>query len=451
MQSLSLLPYQEKAKQFILDNKKCALFLDMGLGKTAIVLSALKHIYSSVLDTSRTLIVGPKRVIEHTWPNELAKWTDFRHFNYSLIIGNIAQRLAAAEKDAHLYLISRDNLEWLTLKTSFNYDMLVIDELSSFKNPQSKRFKSIKFKSHRFKRVVGMTGTPAPNGLLDLWSQVFLLDQGERLGKTITQYRQHYFYAYSYGGFPTYEPKTTAQQQITDKLSDITISMTAKDYLDLPDMIYQEHKLPMEPLVSSQYNRLRKDLMLTIPENEPITAVNAAVLCGKLLQFCGGNIYTVTDNPANADRAVAPVHTMKLDYLDQLIEEANGQPVLVYYAYKHEFKAIKKKYSDAVDIKSEGAIDAWNRGQIRILLAHPASAGHGLNLQQGGHIIIWYNLIYDLELYQQANKRLHRMGQPHPVMVHHITIESAIDSQILNTTLQKKGKLQDAVIASLGL
>jgi SNF2 family DNA or RNA helicase len=431
-----------KARQFVIDNPRCALFLDMGLGKTATVLSAILHLLTETTELQSILIVGPKRVVEQTWPDELEKWEQFAPLQYSVIAGTPAQRQAAIKRSAHIYLVSRDNLAWLMLQPHPQYDMLVLDELSSFKNSQSKRFKALKFKAKAFRRVVGLTGTPAPNGLMDLWSQIYLLDGGKRLGPNISTYRATYFNSFSYGAFPEYTPRPEAQRIITESISDICISMTAKDYLDLPDLIPIEHKIHPTTIVEGLYSRLKKDLVLSI-QDSTITAVNAAVLAGKLLQFCGGTVYA-------EDKTPTQIHELKLDALEEIIEAQLGASTLVYYAYQTERDAILQRFGKKVtEVRSEGSIEKWNNHDVPILLAHPASAGHGLNLQHGGNTIVWYNLTYDLELYLQANKRLHRMGQTKPVTIHHLTLNNCIDSQILNTVLKQKGRLQDALTEAL--
>jgi hypothetical protein len=441
---LNLLPYQQKAYDYVLSKPSCGLFLDMGLGKTAVVLSAIANLLADDPSTGRILIVGPKRVIEQTWPDELAKWSDFQHIKYSVIAGSAKQRKEAAiRKDVHLHLVSRDNLAWLIKEGLFHFGTVVIDELSSFKNPTSQRFKALKAVLPRVSRVIGMTGTPAPKGLQDLWSQVYLLDSGFRLGKTISAYRQKYFDMSLWGSFPEYKPKTGAQDQIMESIKDICMSMTQEDYLRLPDLVPVQHVLKVPSDLQKTYKDFKEEMVLTLQkEGEYITASNAGVLAGKLLQFCGGNIY-------GEEREVYNMHTVKIDALEQLYEEANGNPLLVYYAYVHEKNQIMSRFPEAIDIKSPGAIDKWNAGEVPMMVAHPASAGHGLNLQHGGNTVVWYNMTYDLELYQQACKRLHRMGQTKPVILHHLLMEGGIDYYVLNEVLTRKASLAATIAKEL--
>jgi SNF2 family DNA or RNA helicase len=415
----------------------------MGLGKTAVVLSALTHIIGDEPRTPSILIVAPKRVAEDTWPGELRKWDNFCSLSYSLIAGTASRRGLAARTPADLHIVSRDNLDWLLTTIELQYDVIVIDELSSFKNPSSKRFKALKkyLTLNPSTRVIGMTGTPVPNGLIDLWSQIYLLDRGQRLGKTMTAYKDNYFSMSLYGGFPQYDLRPGAERTITDKVSDICMSMSQKDYLELPPVNALQRLITPPEAISILYKELRREMALSI-ENEPITAVNAAALANKLLQFNGGSIY-------NEEGEDVHIHDLKLDALEDLIEEANGEPVLVYYTFKSEARRIKERFKYAVDIKDKGAIEKWNTGRLRLLMGHPASAGHGLNLQAGGRIMVWFNMTYDLELYQQANKRLHRMGQSKPVMIYHILTADGIDSHIYNNVLSGKAKLSDTVVNML--
>jgi SNF2 family DNA or RNA helicase len=415
----------------------------MGLGKTAVTLKAIQHLLTETAAYSSCLIVGPKRVIEQTWPDELRKWDDFSALTFSVITGTQAQRLKAAKTLSHIHLISRDNLAWLIESGLFDYDLVILDELSSFKNPSSIRFKRLKSKLHATKKVIGLTGTPVANGMEGLWSQIYCLDSGARLFRTITPFRENFFTKDTWSTFPSFKLRPGAYNAILAQISDICLSMKQEDYLSLPDMIPIEHALPVPAPLRTQYDQFKRDQVLQLTDTpETLTAMTAGALANKLLQFCGGRVY-------NEDHVPVTLHQMKLDALQDLIEQANGQPVLIYYSFLHERDAILKLYPTAKLITDPGVIDDWNKGQIPILLAHPASAGHGLNLQEGGHIIIWYNLTYDLELYQQANKRLHRMGQQHPVLIHHITCKGLLDSTILNHVLKEKSSLQSALMTDL--
>jgi SNF2 family DNA or RNA helicase len=438
---LNLLPYQQKAYEFILSNNNVGLFLDMGLGKTATVLKAIQYYMTETPDFRKALIIGPKRVVETTWPDEIKKWDCFCSTPYSLISGTASERAQAALNDESLHLISRDNLTWLVehLDGTWDYDLLVIDELSSFKNPSSQRFKCLKPIAPRIKKVIGMTGTPAPNGMMDLWSQVYLLDFGLSLGRNITAFRNNYFMRKP-TPFPAYDQRPGAEDEILNKIKPFCLSMAQRDYLQLPELTEHEIVVPLKPEIKEQYRKLQKDMIID-QDGKQIVALTAGVLAGKLLQFCGGFLY-------DSEQEVHPVSQAKLEAMDQLVEEANGKPVLVYYAYKAEFEMLKQRYPQAVDIKAAGAISDWNDGKIQILLAHPASAGHGLNLQHGGSTVIWYNLTYDLELYMQANKRLHRMGQKQTVSIYHLTT-GLLDSTILNKVLKGKAQLQNIVMEEL--
>lgn len=437
--------YQEYAENFILDNPGAGLLLDMGMGKTATTLSAVEKLIRDRFELCRVLVIAPLKPAVETWPAELTKWTHLEGLEYSLVIGNEKERIAALGKDADIYIINRENVVWLVnyYKKKWPFEMVVIDELSSFKSSKSQRFRALKRVRPMIKRVVGLTGTPSPNGLLDLWAQAYLIDQGEALGKTITGYREKYFMPDKRNATTifSWKPKPGAEEEIYDRLKSCCISMDSAEYLDLPERLYINHEVELPDEAKEQYKQLQRDMLLPFADGD-IDAGSAGILANKLLQFCGGCVY-------DENRGVKEFHTEKLDKLEQLIEEANGQPVLVFYAYQHERDRILQRFSDAVEIKEPDAVKRWNARKIPILLAHPASAGHGLNLQEGGHIAVWYNWTHNLEWYQQANKRLHRPGQKEVVLIHHIGVRGGLDMQVLNNVLAEKADSQEFLIQAL--
>lgn len=349
------------------------------------------------------------------------------------------------EKDADIYIVNRKNVVWLVnfYKKKWPFDMVVIDELSSFKSPKAQRFRALKRVRAMIKRIVGLTGTPAPNGLLDLWAQLYLIDGGEALGKTVTGYREKWFVPDKRNATTifSWKPKQNAEKEIYDRLKSCCISMDSAEYLKLPKRLFIRHEVELPAEVKEQYKQLERDMLLPFADGD-IDAGSAGILVNKLLQLCGGCIY-------DENGGVKEFHSVKLDKLEQLIEEANGRPVLVFYAYRHERERIMAKFPEAVDIKEENAVTRWNAGEIPILLAHPASAGHGLNLQQGGHIAVWYNWTHNLELYQQANKRLHWPDQKETVLIHHIGIKGGLDMQVMDNVLAEKTSVQEYLIQAL--
>ncbi len=437
--------YQEYAEKFIIEHPGAGLLLDMGMGKTATTLSAAEKLLRDYFEVRKILVIAPLKPAVETWPAELEKWDNLKGLAYSLVIGSEKERTAALSVDADFYIINRDNVVWLVnyYKKHWPFDMLIIDELSSFKSSKSQRFRALRKVRPLIKRVVGLTGTPSPNGLLDLWSQVYLIDGGEALGKTVTGYREKYFVPDKRNAMTVFswKPKESAKEEIYEKLKPCCISMDSAEYLDLPERLFINHEAELPEEVKEQYKQLERDMLLPFADGD-IDAGSAGILVNKLLQLCGGCVY-------DENRSVKEFHTVKLDMLEQLIEEANGQSVLVFYAYKHELEKIRERFPEAVDIKEDGAVKRWNAGEIPILLAHPASAGHGLNLQAGGHIVIWYNWTHNLEWYQQANKRLHRPGQKHIVLIHHICIKDGIDTQVLNNVLAEKANAQEYLIQAL--
>ena len=377
--------YQIYSTNFILNNLIAAIFLECGLGKSVISLTAINDLMLDYFDVSRTLVIAPLRVASATWPNEIKKWDHLKHLNYSVVIGSEKERLAALRKPAHIYLINRENVDWLITKSgvSWFFDMVVIDELSSFKSYQAKRFKSLLKVRPKIKRIVGLTGTPSSNGLMDLWAEFRLLDMGERLGRYITYYRQNFFVPDKRNQqmIFSYKPKDGAEKKIYSLISDIAISMKSKDFLKMPECVMNEVIVTLSDKEQKLYDSLKQDMVLSFEENE-IDAINAAALSNKLLQMSNGAVY-------NDDKESLHIHDRKLDALEDLIEGANGKPVLVAYWFKHDLEKIKDRF-DVREIKSAKDISDWNEGRIPVALIHPASAGHGLNLQAGGSTLIWF-------------------------------------------------------------
>lgn len=431
--------YQEKSINWILNHKRCGLLLDMGLGKTICTLVAIEDLIYNRMDIQKVLIVAPIRVAQSTWSGEIEKWQNISHLRYSIAVGSPRQRIEALNRDADIYIINRENVVWLIENHKWDFDMCVIDELSSFKNNQAKRFKALRKYIGRCRRVVGLTGTPVPNGLMDLWPQIYLLDQGERLGKTISQYRQRYFKPGRSNGYVVYDyvPLPDADKEIYDRIEDICISMKKEDYLDMPDKIFNNVEVELDTRAFEYYRRLEKDAIIELSENDAVLAANAASTCSKLQQIANGAVYT-------EEHAVVKVHDSKLDALEDLIESANGQSVIVFYQFKHDQARIQERF-ETRELKNDQNVKDWNDGNIPILLAHPASIGHGLNLQHGGHIIIWFGLTWSLELYMQANDRLYRQGQDKAVLIYHIIAKGTVDQRIVKA-LENKERGQEALM-----
>jgi len=435
--------YQTYATNFILEHPVAAVLLEMGLGKSVITLTAIYELMLNRFEIEKVLVIAPLRVARDTWPAEIEKWEHLTGLTYSVAIGTEAERLAALRSPAHLYLINRENVDWLITKSGipFDFDMVVIDELSSFKSHASKRFKSLLKVRPTVKRMVGLTGTPSSNGLMDLWAEFRVLDMGQRLGRYITHYRNNFFVPDKRNQqmIFSYKPRAGAEDAIYRLISDITISMKSTDFLKMPECIINEVPVALSEKEWSAYQALKEDMVVDLKDEE-IDAVNAAVLSGKLLQMANGAVY-------NEEKDIIHIHDRKLDALEDLIEGANGKPVLVAYWYNHDLQRIKERFS-VREIKTSQDIKDWNNSDIPVAVIHPASAGHGLNIQFGGSTIIWFGLTWSLELYQQTNARLWRQGQKSTVVIHHIIAKDTIDEDVMKA-LRKKEKIQSALIDSV--
>jgi len=438
--------YQEYAIDIIIKYPAAGLFLDMGMGKTVCTLTAASELLHNYFDVVKILVIAPLRVAEDTWSTEAEKWGHLKYLRISKVLGSERERMAALNQRADIYVINRENVEWLVelYGKLWPFDMVVIDELSSFKNHQAKRFKALRKVRPVVKRIVGLTGTPAPNGLVDLWAQVYLLDRGERLGKNITGYRNRYFEPDKRNQTTifSYRPKEGAEESIYEKLSDICVSMSAEDWLDLPERIDNTVNVKMSKAEMGKYEQMEREMLLPFA-NGDVVADTAAVLSNKLLQLANGAVY-------DENRGVQEIHKAKLLALGDLVESANGKSVLVFYNYKHDVERIKKHLEKLKPraLETSKDIKDWNSGKIQVLLAHPASAGHGLNLQTGGNIIVWFGLTWSLEFYQQANARLDRQGQTESVIVHHLVVENTIDEDVMRV-LSGKAEGQNALLEAV--
>ena len=442
--------YQRYATDFILAHPEAAILLDMGLGKSVISLTAIWELCLNRFEIGRVLVIAPLRVARDTWPAEIQKWDHLRGLTYSVVVGTEKERRAALMRSASVFILNRENVQWLVEDSGipFAFDMIVIDELSSFKSWQAKRFKSLLKVRPDVKRIVGLTGTPSSNGLMDLWAEFRILDLGKRLGRFITHYRDAFFLPDKRNQQQvfTYKPRPGAEEEIYRRISDMTISMRATDHLKMPERVENRVVVRMDDREREIYDRMKADLIVQIKGQE-IDAVNAASLSGKLCQMANGASYT-------EDHSVVQIHDQKLDALEDLIEGANGKPLLVAYWFKHDLARIQKRFPQAREIRTSKDITDWNAGDIPVALIHPASAGHGLNLQAGGNTLVWFGLTWSLELYQQTNARLWRQGQTAgTVIIHHIITEDTIDERIMDA-LERKDKTQsaliDAVKAQLG-
>lgn len=439
--------YQTYCIRRIVTDNAVGLLLDMGLGKTVITLTAVNELKYNRFLTNRCLVIAPKKVAEATWSTEAAKWDHLRHLRISKILGTEQQRLRAANTPADVYIINRENVPWLVdhYRNDWKFDMVVIDELSSFKSHRSKRFKSLTWVRPHIGKIVGLTGTPAPNGVIDLWSQIYLLDGGARLGRSVTAFRQEFFDHNTHGGhFSTFEEKDGAASKVFDRISDICVSMKAEDYIQLPERSDIVVPVELDFRARKLYDKFEKDMFLQIDENS-LDAGTAAVLTNKLLQLAGGSVY-------DSDGKCVDVHDCKLEAFAELLEAAQGKPVLVFYSFKHELDRLKKLCEKlrlkTGELKTEADISLWNSGGLNVLLAHPASAAYGLNLQSGGSHIIWYGLNWSLELYQQANARLYRQGQRDRVIIHHLVVQNSVDELVVKA-LQNKDGVQNDLLEAL--
>lgn len=445
--------YQRYATEYIESHPEAAVFLDMGLGKTSITLTALNNLLFDYFDVHRILVVAPLRVARNTWSDEIEKWEHLHNLTFAIAVGTEKERLEALRKQADITMINRENLQWLIEKSGqpFEFDMIVIDELSSFKNHQAKRFKSLMKVRPKVKRIVGLTGTPSSNGLMDLFAEFKILDMGMRLGRFIGQYRNTYFKPDKVNGpiVYSYKPLPGAEDAIYEKISDITISMKAADHLKMPELVNTKYMVHLSEKEKKKYDDMKAELVLALPEGE-ITAANAASLSGKLSQMANGAVYA-------DDESILPIHDRKLDALEDIIESANGKSVLIAYWFKHDLMRIKQRLTEKKipfqKLDSDASMKKWNRGELPVALIHPASAGHGLNLQSGGSTIVWFGITWSLELYQQTVARLYRQGQTSgTVTVIHILTEGTVDEKIMKALADKdstQSALIDAVKAEL--
>jgi SNF2 family DNA or RNA helicase len=440
--------YQRYCINRVLSTPALGLLLDMGLGKTVITLTAVMDLKYNRFAINKVLVIAPKKVAESTWAREAEKWDHLQLLRISTVIGSAAKRIRALNSPADIYVINRENIPWLVdyYRNAWPFDMVIVDEFSSFKNHKAKRFKALSWVRPHIKRIIGLTGTPAPNGLLDLWAQVFLLDGGERLGKNITGFRERYFEPdqRNRDRVFTYAPKTGGEEAIENLIGDICVSMKAEDYLELPDIMHNTIPVVLDSKAEKAYKKLETEMLLQVDEST-IDAGSAAVLTNKLLQLCNGAVY-------DEERNIVNIHDCKLEAFMELVEGLNGKPALVFYNFQHDKERIKKALAKTSlrvrELKTPQDETDWNNREIDILLAHPASAAYGLNLQRGGNHVIWFGLNWSLELYQQANKRLHRQGQTEKVIIHHLTVEGGVDEDVV-AALESKTSTQDQLMFAL--
>ena len=437
-------PHQEAGIDWIINHPASALLWGMGTGKTVTTLTGIDRILFDLLEEGPVLVIAPKRVAENTWSKECQKWEHLHHLNVSKVIGTEKQRLEALEKRADIYVVNRENVVWLTEKCgkAWPFPIVVIDELSSFKSAQAKRWKALRRVRGRIKRIIGLTGTPRPNGVEDLWPELYLLDQGERLGRTLTAFRAKYLIPDKRNGNVVYSylPRDGAEAEIYDRISDICMSIRKEDVLSLPGQIYEDIELIPPPSLLKQYKKFEREKVLEcLDGNGEIMAGTEAALLGKLTQFAGGSIYDM-------DSKAHHIHDVKLDALEELVEQAGGDPVLVLYGYKHEAERIRARIP-CRSLDTPDDLDAWNRGEISVALAHPASMAHGINMQYGGHITIWYTLTFSCELYQQANERMNRPGQKNVCRVYHLILKGSVDEKILAALARKESGQRGAIEA----
>lgn len=445
MSELKLHKYQQHCVDKILELDNVGLFLDMGLGKTLITLTSINALKYDQFKINKVLVIAPKKVAEATWQNEVKKWPNLRHLRVSTVLGTEKQRIKALNTPADIYIINRDNVVWLVdlYQNNWPFDMVVCDEFSSFKSHKSKRFKALKAVRPHIKKLVGLTGTPSPNGLLDLWSQIYLLDGGERLGRSYYGFRANYFKS-DYMGH-NFDPLKDTESTVTQKISDICISMKAEDYLDLPPVTDNIIPVKLTPKAEKAYKTMERDMVLAIPDAEDIDATSAAALSNKLLQLANGAVY-------DGEHNYHEIHDCKIDAFMELLEQLNGKHALVFYNYKHDLarlqEVLKKTKLRVRLLKTPEDQKDWNDGKIDVLLTHPASSAYGLNLQEGGNHVIWFGLNWNYELYVQANKRLHRQGQKEKVIIHHLVTEGTRDEDVIEA-LRRKEDVQDFVLESL--
>lgn len=440
-------PYQSIAIDRIVTNTHYGLLLDMGLGKSICTLMAINQLINNRFEVTKVLLIAPKKVAESTWVQEAAKWDETKNLKIVKVLGSAKQRIDALHTKADVYVINRENVTWLCEYYVHNirqwpFDMLVVDESSSFKNPRAKRFKALRKFRGLFDRVVILTGTPAPNTLMDLWSQIYLLDGGERLGRTITEYRDRYFVPDKTNGHIvySYRLKPSAQADIYKRLQSVCMSLKAEDYLSLPERIDNVIRVEMTEAERELYRTMERQHVLSLPDSE-LFALTAAAVANKLLQMANGYVY-------DEEKHYVKIHEQKLEMLKELADMNTGKPMLVFYNFRHDLVAIQKAFPKARELKTDADVEDWNQGRIDMLLAHPASAGYGLNLQAGGHIIVWYGLTWSLEQYQQANARLYRQGQSEAVIIHHLVTAGTMDEQVMRAIARKEAgqnELLDAI------
>ena len=437
-------PYQRYAIRRIIDTPAVALLLDMGMGKTVSTLTAINELMFDRFEVHKVLVIAPLRVALSTWRDECEMWEHTRHLRISIAVGGLRTREEALAEDADIYVVNRDVVKWLVgyYRAKWPFDMVVVDESSSFKNPASQRFKALRKVRPLVQRVVLLTGTPAPNGLMDLWSQLYLLDRGERLGRTLTEYRERYFRPGQQSGniVYSYDARPGAEQEIFRRIGDICVSMKSEDYLTLPPLIQNVVRVQLPDAAARRYREMERELVLSIGDAD-ITAVSAAALSNKLLQMANGAVY-------DTEGDVVRIHEAKLDALDEIISCNEGKSVMVIYSYRHDLETLRQRYPKARELKTADDIRAWNAGQIPLLLVHPQSAGHGLNLQHGGHIVVWYGLTWSLEAYQQTNKRLHRPGQTEPVVLHRLVARDTVDEDVMRA-LEGKAAGQESMLEAV--
>lgn len=436
--------YQAFCIDYLLTHPAAGLFLKPGMGKTSTSLTAAERLLYDSFAVSKVLVIAPLRVAEDTWSRESEKWDHLRHLRISKVLGSAKERVAALSVDADVYCINRENVPWLVKHYGINwpFEAVIVDESSSFRNPSAQRFKALRKVRPLIKCIWELTGTPRPRSLLDLWAQIYLLDRGERLGKTLTEFKSRYFTPGRRNGYVIYEwiPRPGAEEEIYRLISDICVSMEAKDHLDLPELVTTSRVVPLSQEAREQYEQMEREAVLELPE-DVIDAGSAAAVNGKLLQIAGGAVY-------DEDHNVHELHAAKLDVLEDIMEEANGEPVLVAYWYKHERDRILARFPQAVQLKDSDTIAAWNRGEIPMLLVHPAGAGHGLNLQDGGHIVVWFGPTYDGELNEQLIDRLYRQGQKETTSVIYLVAEGTVDLDAM-ASLEAKANGQDAMMKAI--